>query len=212
ADRISIPSSLGAPAVLAEPASICSRAIRHAETIGRRQPWQLQRALVTGAGAVGVLSTILLRLRGVDVWTAALEPSTDPRAEIVRAFGSRYVSTREESLAALRDEVGGFDVVVEAAGDAQLMADSIGLLRRSGVVCILGIDGHARTVSVDGRVLGVDVILENRVLFGSVNASRQDWVAGVDALESARRRWPEALEALVGLRVPLERFADAFAY
>jgi threonine dehydrogenase-like Zn-dependent dehydrogenase len=209
---IAIPPSLGRSGVLAEPTSICARGIRHAHAIGGRQPWQLERALVTGAGAVGMLSTILLRLEGLDVWTAALEPGSDPRAQLVGAFGARYVSTSEESLPDLRKEVGGFDLVVECAGSAQLMADSIGLLRRSGVLCILGIDGHDQKIELDGRVLGVDVVLENRVVFGSVNAQRQDWVAAVDALDRARKQWPEPFEELVGLRVPLERFADAFDF
>jgi hypothetical protein len=49
-------------------------------------------------------------------------------------------------------------------------------------------------------------------VFGSVNAHRQDWVAAVDALDQARERWPGALEAFVGLRVPLDRFREAFGY
>jgi len=58
----------------------------------------------------------------------------------------------------------------------------------------------------------VDTILENRVLFGSVNAQRQDWLAAVTDLEQARERWPEALEQFVKLRVPLERFSEAFEH
>jgi len=212
AQLISIPPSLGRAAVLAEPTSICARAIRHARTIGDRQPWWLERALVIGAGAIGMLTTFLLRLDGVEVWTASREPRADARAELVAACGARYVSTSEESLDALRDDVGGFDLVVEAAGSAQLMADGFGLLRRSGVLCVLGIDGHTQTVELPGRVLGVDLILENRVVFGSVNAQRRDWVAAVDALDRSRERWPDALGALVGLRVPLERYAEAFDY
>ena len=92
------------------------------------------------------------------------------------------------------------------------MLDALGLLRRNGVACLLGIDGRPRQVSIDGRVLAVDAILENRALFGSVNANRIDWDAAVRDLDAARARWPEALEAFVGLRVPLDGFADAFAY
>jgi hypothetical protein len=92
------------------------------------------------------------------------------------------------------------------------MADSLGLLRRSGVACLLGIDPRVQRVALAGRTLALDAILENRVLFGSVNSHRQDWLAGVDALDRARERWPGALEALVGLRVPLDRFAEAFDY
>jgi threonine dehydrogenase-like Zn-dependent dehydrogenase len=208
AELIPIPRSLGRLGVLAEPMSICERAIRHARTIGGRQPWELERALVLGAGSIGMLSTYLLLLAGVDVWTAGLESHVD----LVTACGARYVSTKDVSLDALREDVGGFDLVIAAVPDAQVMADSLGLLRRSGVACLLGIDGRHRTVGIDGPVLGVDAILENRVLFGSVNAHRQDWLAGVDALDRAHERWPDALETFVGLRVPLDRFAEAFAY
>jgi glucose 1-dehydrogenase len=201
---IAVPRSLGRLGVLAEPTSVCARAIRHARAIGGRQPWQLERALVIGAGAVGMLSTLLLRLQGIEVWTASLEPSND----LVEAVGGHYVATGSSPLS----ELGGFDLVIEAAGNAQLMADALGLLRRSGVACLLGIDPRKQTVELDGPTLALDTILENRVLFGSVNAQRQDWQAGVEALASARERWPDALEAFVGLRVPVDRFADAFAY
>jgi glucose 1-dehydrogenase len=204
AQLIPIPRELGRLGVLAEPTSICERALRHATTIGGRQPWQLQRALVIGAGAIGTLTTLLLRLAGVEVCTASLEPSS----ELVSAVGATYVQLPGTPLAAL----GRFDLVVEAAGDAQLMADSLALLRRGGVACLLGLDGRGRTVSLDGRVLAVDTILENRVLFGSVNAHRQDWLAGVDALGRLQRRWPGLLEQLIGLRVPLDRFAEALGH
>lgn len=212
AQLIEIPRSLGRLGVLVEPASICERAIRHARAIGGRQPWELQRALVIGAGAIGMLSTYLLRLAGLDVWTAALDPAGDPRAELVAASGARYVSTGAEPLTSLREEAGGFDLVVEATGNAQVMADSIGMLRRSGVACLLGLDPRRRTVELDGRVLGVDAILENRVVFGSVNANRIDWLAAVESLDRARERWPDVLPEFVGLRVPLDQFADAFGH
>jgi glucose 1-dehydrogenase len=201
---IAIPKSLGRLGVLAEPTSICERALRHARAIGGRQPWQLERALVIGAGAIGVLMTYLLRLADVDVWTASLEPEN----ELVERSGAHYVSTRDGELS----ELGEFDLVIEAAGNAQLMAQTLGLLRRSGVACLLGIDPRKQTVELDGPVLGVDTILENRVLFGSVNARREDWLAAVEDLDRARERWPEALQQFVTLRVPLDRFAEAFEH
>jgi len=153
-----------------------------------------------------MLATFLLRLSGIEVWTFALEP----RSELVETSGARYVSAADTDPASLRDEVGGFDLVIEAAGSAQLMADSLGLLRRSGIACLLGIDPRRQTIGVEGSVLAHDVVLENRVVFGSVNAQRQDWVAAVAALDEARTRWPGALESFIGLRVPLDRFQEAF--
>ncbi len=209
---IPVPPSLGRLGVLAEPASICRRAIRHVRFVGGRQPWTPRRALVLGAGAIGMLATYFLRLDGLDVWTAARGPAEGPKAELVAAAGARYASVADAAPAALAEEVGGFDVVIEAAGDAQLMLDAIGLLRRNGVACLLGIDGRAQHVSIDGRVIAQDVVVENRVLLGSVNAHRVDWQAAVADLDRVRERWPEELEAFVGVRVPLDRFEEAFAY
>jgi threonine dehydrogenase-like Zn-dependent dehydrogenase len=212
AELVVVPPSLGRLGVLSEPTSICARALRHARAIGGRQPWQLERALVLGAGAVGMLSTLLLRLADVEVWTAALEPPDDLRAELAGELGARYVSTGELPVGELRAEAGGFDLVVEATGSAGVMAETLGLLRRSGVACLLGIDPHAGRVELDAKTLAVDTVLENRVLFGSVNAQRQDWLAAVDGLDRARARWPETLERLIGLRVPLDRFDEAFRH
>ena len=92
------------------------------------------------------------------------------------------------------------------------MADALGLLRRSGIACLLGIDGREQRVELDGRTLALDTILGNRVLFGSVNAQRQDWVAGVEALDRARERWQDVLEQFISLRVPLDRFDEAFEH
>ena len=90
------------------------------------------------------------------------------------------------------------------------MADTIGMLRRNGVACLLGLDARRRRVELEGRVIGVDTILENRAVFGSVNANRVDWLAAVDSLDRARERWPDLLPEFIGLRVPLDRFAEAF--
>ena len=123
------------------------------------------------------------------MWTTAREAADDPRATLAAAIGARYVSTADTTFDELRAETGGFDLVVEATGNAQVMADSIAMLRRSGVACLLGLDPRAGTVQLPGRVLGFDVMLENRVVFGSVNAHPQDWAA-------ARRRTRPRAHAL----------------
>src|SRR3954454_23555612 len=208
---VRVPPSLGRVGVLAEPASICERGLRHVRAVGGRQPWTPRRALVLRGGAIGVAGTSRLRMDGLEVWTASRSHGGD-RARLVEACGAHHVATSETGLNALAEDVGGFDVVFEAAGDAQLMLDALGLLRRNGVACLLGIDARPREVSIDGRVLAVDAILPNRALFGSVNANRVDWSAAVEHLDRARALWPEALEEFVGLRVPLDAFANAFGY
>lgn len=209
---VAVPASLARLGVLAEPASVCARGLRHARAVAERQAWSPRRALVLGTGAIGMLCTLLLRLDGLEVWTAGRSAGTGAKARLVAGCGATYVSTRDTSVARLARAVGGFDVVMEATGDAQVMLDTLGLLGRNGVACLLGIDGRLRTAGIDGAVIGVDTILQNRALVGSVNANRIDWLAAVDALDRARARWPQTLDALVGLRVPVDRYADAFAF
>lgn len=213
AQVIRVPASVGRLGVLAEPASVCERGLRHVRAIGGRQPWTAERALVLGTGAIGILATFLLRLEGYEVWTAGRAPGGEGEKEaLVSAVGGRYVSVVETPPRALAGEVGGFDVVVEAVGDAQTMLDAISLLRRNGVACLLGLDAREQRIALDGRVLGVDAILENRAVFGSVNAHRVDWEAAVAHLDAIRARWPDALDAIVGRRVPLDGYAEAFAH
>jgi glucose 1-dehydrogenase len=207
-----VPASLGRVGVLAEPASICARALRHACAVGGRQPWAPGRALVAGAGAIGMLCTYFLRLDGLDVWTAALEPPGSEKARLVEAAGARYAQASATPPAALAAEAGGFDIVIVAAGSAQLSLDALGFLRRNGVACLLGIDAHDRDVRLHGPVIGVDAILGNRALIGSVNANVIDWHDAVERLDAARRRWPDALDRFVGLRTTLDDFASAFAF
>jgi threonine dehydrogenase-like Zn-dependent dehydrogenase len=159
-----------------------------------------------------MLATHMLRLDGYEVWTAAREPSGSLNAQLAQTAGARYVDVGEVTPAALSEEVGGFDLVIEAAGEAQLMLDVLGLLRRNGVGCLLGLDGRQQQLSMAGRVVGIDSVIENRVLFGSVNANPQDWHAAVDSLDRIQQRWGDSLAAMVGLRVSPDRFEEAFAY
>jgi threonine dehydrogenase-like Zn-dependent dehydrogenase len=51
-----------------------------------------------------------------------------------------------------------------------------------------------------------DMVLENDVVVGSVNANLSHYAAAADALATAETEW---LSRLITRRVPLERFAEA---
>jgi threonine dehydrogenase-like Zn-dependent dehydrogenase len=209
---VPVPAGLRRIGVLAEPAAVCARALRHARAVGARQPWRPARALVLGAGAIGMLAATLLRLDGIEVWLVGLEPSDGRAAALAAGLGARYLQGKPGVVPAAAADAEGFDVVLEAAGDGDLMAATLGLLRRNGVAVILGIDGRPRQVAVDGRTLGVDLVLGNRALIGSVNAHLDDWHAAVAGLDAAFARYGEVVEQLVGLRVPPDRFGEALAH
>jgi glucose 1-dehydrogenase len=209
---IPVPASLERLGFLAEPGSICARAIRHAQVMGGRQTWKVERALVIGTGAIGMLAACFLRLHGNETWVAGRSGDGSHKAELVSEFGARYVSVKETPLTDTAREVGGFDLVIEAAGDAQGMLDTLGLLDRNGVACLLGLDGRAQDVKIDGRTIGVDAVLKNLVLFGSVNAHPDDWREAVRLLDEARSRWSDALDAMVDLRVAPDEFERALGH
>ena len=106
----------------------------------------------------------------------------------------------------------GFDLVIVAAASADLSINVVRLLRRSGVALLLGVDARDRDVTVPGPAIGLDMILGNHAILGSVNANVVDWRAAMAGLEAARARWPGALERCVGLRTDLGDFARAFAF
>ena len=102
--------------------------------------------------------------------------------------------------------------MLEGTGDAQVMADAVRPAATERRRLSARLDGRPREVTIDGRVIGVDVVIQNRAVFGSVNANQVDWEAAIAQLDAAQARWPEALERFVGLRAPLDRFQDAFGH
>jgi threonine dehydrogenase-like Zn-dependent dehydrogenase len=212
AELVRIPAQLGRAGVLAEPASICRRGLRHAHHVGRRQGWDLRRAVVLGAGAIGVLTALMLRLEDVETWVVGRKPATGTRLELLQLAGIHYASSRETTPAELARAHGPADLLMDAAGDLPLLLDGVRALAANGVACAWGISAAADAPSIDASDLMTELVLRNKSLIGSTNAAAVDWQHGVSALAAIQRRWPEALERVLELRVPLDDFAQAFAH
>ncbi len=70
---VKVPQGLKDVAVLLEPHTVVEKGIAHAYEIHRRlRVWRPRRAAVMGAGTVGLLATLVLRLRGLEITTFAL--------------------------------------------------------------------------------------------------------------------------------------------
>ena len=196
---VPVDEALGRLGVLLEPASVVAKAWEHTEAVARRAAWSPQRALVTGAGPIGLLAALLAVQRGLEVHVVDLAED-GPKPELVRALGATYHSTPIDELDL---EV---DVVVEATGVAQVIAAVLGRTGPNGVVCLTGVSSPGRRVAVDVGALNREWVLENDALIGSVNANRRHYEAGAQALAAADRSW---LAGIVTREVPLEDFADA---
>jgi|YNPMSStandDraft_1061717.scaffolds.fasta_scaffold01003_10 threonine dehydrogenase-like Zn-dependent dehydrogenase len=183
-DLIPVPPSLLDYAVLIEPLSVVEKAV---ETALRIHEGGAGRALILGAGPIGILAALLLRLRGLEVAVHSLEPEDHPRAALLIEAGIAY-RPRLEGPAA--------DVLIEAAGSAEAALFGLERLAPLGVAVILGAD------DAFGRFPFRQLIVGNRSLIGSVNAGPGAFAAAVEDLGRLDRR---ILDRLL-LRL---RFADA---
>jgi len=194
---VKVPAALKEVGVLLEPMSIVEKWIEQAYEIQRRlKVWRPQRAAVVGAGTLGLLATLILRLRGLEITTLArTEPST-LNSELVEALGARYVSTRRMPLKEAAGEYGPFDIIFEATGASIIAFESMKVLGKNGVLVLTGISGGDRTIEISGDHIMLGFVLGNKVAVGSVNVNRTHFERGVQDMALAEAHYPSWLARL----------------
>jgi len=185
--------------VLAEPMSCAAKAVEQAfEAQKRLQVWEPKVAYVTGAGQIGLLTTLILRLRGLQVFTLARAPRKDNiKAEIAEGYGATYVSTKEKSLQQLANEVGKADIIVEATGSSAVAFECMEVLGLNGAMVWTSITGGKTTVEVPSDALNLNWVLGNKLLLGSVNANFRHFESGIADLALGEVTWPGVTEKIL---------------
>jgi threonine dehydrogenase-like Zn-dependent dehydrogenase len=197
---IKLDDSLAENGVLLEPASVVAKAWEHVARIGRRAAWQPRSVLVTGAGPIGLLAALMGRQADLDVHVFD-QSTTGLKPQLVQRLGGHYHSGQVLDLD-LRP-----DIVIECTGAAGIIVAAMELTGPAGIVCLAGLSSGRRSIGIDSDLLGRTMVLENDVVFGSVNANRRHYAAAARALAAADQAW---LGALVTRRVPLARWREAF--
>jgi threonine dehydrogenase-like Zn-dependent dehydrogenase len=203
---VPLPRALREVGVLIEPLTIAAQAYAELQEICRRYPWERteQRALVLGAGPIGLLAAMMLVARDVDTVVYSLEPGDGDRADLARSFGADYISARDTSLPELRSRIGLRDIVFEAVGTAKVAFGALGTLAPNGVFIFSGIPGASQPIAMDLNAIMRDIVLNSQVLFGTVNASRSVFQSAVWLLEEFMTLFPDAVRRLITERGPLE--------
>jgi threonine dehydrogenase-like Zn-dependent dehydrogenase len=196
---VQIDPALGRVGVLLEPASVVAKAWEQVERIGSRARWQPRRVLVTGAGPVGLLAALMGVQRRLEVHVLD-RVNEGPKPGLVRDLGATY------HTGTVQEASNGADVVIECTGAGQLVLDAMEHTARGGIVCLTGISSGGRALRIDAGMLNRTLVLENDVVFGSVNANRRHYEEAAEKLAKADRNW---LERLITRRVPLERWSEA---
>ena len=200
---VPLPGSLREVGVLLEPLSISEKGLHQAYEIQRRlKVWKPARAAVLGAGSIGLLCTLALRLRGIDVTCFSKRKPPYLNSRLVEELGADYVSSEEASLADTSAEHGPFDLIFEATGFSPLAFEAAGVLAKNGVLILASVTGGDRKAEIPSDKINQGFVLGNKVMVGTVNASRDDFDRGVTDLVRAEAFYPGWLGKL--LTTPIE--------
>ncbi len=210
---VRVPPGLEPVGVLTEPMSIAQKGVAQAYEIQRRmRVWRPRRAAVMGAGTIGLLAALALRLRGLDVTVFARTPPPNLNADRVDDLGARYLSTKEISVAEAADEYGPFDLIFEATGYSPLVFEAAHALAKNGVLVLSSITGGTRTTEVASDRLNLEFVLGNKVMVGTVNAHRGYFERAIADFALAETTWPGWLASLLTHPVKgLENYPDLFS-
>ena len=207
---VPLPASLGAVGVLLEPLSIAEKGLNQADEIQRRlRIWRPARAAVIGAGTIGLLVTLVLRLRGVEVTVLSRRAAPYRNSDLVGALGATYLSTADTDLGAASEAHGPFDLIFEASGFSPLAFEAARALGTNGVLVLSGVTGGEHVIQIDANAINQGFVLGNKVMLGTVNASRDDFVRGVADMLRAEASYPGWLDRL--LTTPILGLEDAAA-
>jgi threonine dehydrogenase-like Zn-dependent dehydrogenase len=198
---VRLPASLDAVGVLMEPLSIVEKGVEQALRFHQRVTWQPRKAVVLGAGPVGLLAALVLRLRGMEVTVASRDPEGGPRDRLLREAGIAYASTATTPIPDLPRRVGRVDLVFEATGATSVVVPSMRMLGPNGVCVLSSVTGGQSALEIDVATWNREMVLGNRLAFGTVNAGRRHFEMGVKDMEAAQERFPGWLPRLVTRRL-----------
>ena len=207
-----IPASLRDVGVLTEPMTVVEKGVFQAYEIQRRlRIWNPKVAAVLGAGTIGLLATLLLRLRGLDVVTIARKEGPYLNSDLAEAVGARYVSTNQMSLEEASTNYGPFDIIFEATGFSPLVFDAMQVLGKNGVLVMASVTGGERTVEVPVDAINMGFVLGNKVAVGTVNAAGEHYRAAAQDMALSEAMYPGWLSRLMTHSVRgLDNYLEAF--
>lgn len=209
---VKIPKDLKNVGVLLEPLTVAEKGIYQAYEIQRRlKVWRPRKAAVMGAGTIGLLATLVLRLRGLEVTTFSRTPRPYKNADLIEELGARYVATPEVSILEGAKKYGLFDLIFEATGNSGVVFASMQALGKNGVLVLASVTGGDKMIQVPADRINLEFVLGNKVMVGTVNANREYFDLGVRDMAQAEEEYRNWLSKLLTDRVQgLDNYADLF--
>jgi threonine dehydrogenase-like Zn-dependent dehydrogenase len=188
---VKVPGGLRDVAVIIESLSVPEKGILQAYEIQRRlRVWRPRKAAVLGVGTIGLLATVILRLRGLDVTAFGRTPKPYLNSDLIEALGARYLTTQDAPLREAAPVYGPFDIIYEATGFSPLVFEAMEVLGKNGVLVLASVTGGSRRIEVPADKINLDFVLGNKVMVGTVNGNRENFEAAVRDLALAAAEYP----------------------
>jgi threonine dehydrogenase-like Zn-dependent dehydrogenase len=195
---VKIPQGLKDVAVLLEPTTVVEKGIAQAYEIQRRlRVWRPRKAAVMGAGTIGLLAAMALRIRGLEVTVFGRTPRPYLNSDLIEALGARYESTATLPIVEGAKRYGPFDLIFEATGASPVVFDSMQALGKNGVLVLSSVTGGDKRIEVPADRINLDFVLGNKVMVGTVNANREYFEMGVKDMATAEAEYPGWLAQLL---------------
>jgi glucose 1-dehydrogenase len=195
---VRVPKGLKHLHVLMEPMSCAAKAVAHAYDAQRRlKVWRPERAFVLGSGQIGLLTTLVLRMKGLQVYTFARSKGPHLKSDIVEGLEATYVATNETSLEDMAKKVGKADLIVDATGSSHLAFGAMNVLGHNGCLVWTSITGGSKDFQLPSDKINLEWVLGNKLLFGSVNANREHFELGIRDLAMGEMMYPGVIEKIL---------------
>lgn len=213
---VKVPAGTLAVGVLTEPQSIVEKVWDEVQRIQQRLVWQPKTAVVLGSGPLGLLASITCRCLGLETIVWSKSPDVSAGAELVRACGGIYKAVEDGSSAEKGSSgpspLGAFlaasgkraDLIFECTGYSPLAFDAMTAIGPNGVLALLGVTPGKRSICISSDMINQELVLENKCVLGSVNASRKDFETGLYRLQLMESRFPGLLNRMITERLTME--------
>ena len=214
-----VPRALREIGVLVEPLTVAEKAMAQVWRLQERLPWVNPkhaqngrgtglRAVVLGAGPVGILGAMKLKAAGFETFVYSRSPAPNPKSDLVESFGAKYICAQECSPEALAERVGNIDLVYEAVGAARISFEVMKFLGMNGIFVFTGIPAPNPPIGIDADIIMRNQVLKNQIVVGTVNADGSAFQEAINDLGVFLERWPESIRALISGRHPLKSYRE----
>jgi threonine dehydrogenase-like Zn-dependent dehydrogenase len=214
-----VPPEIKDLAVLVEPLTIAEKGLIQVWDIEKRLPWldvpgaeekyaHKQKAVVLGAGPVGLLGTMALLVRGFDTWVYSRDPKESVKAKFVESIGGKYLSSRDIAIQKLPEQIGNIDLIYEATGAATISFQAMEVLGINGVFIFTGVPGRKGPIQIDADLIMRNLVLKNQLVYGTVNAGKDAFEAAILDLGKFAKRWPAQIRQVITGRYPITNYQD----